>query len=97
MLTKQMRMNLTLFALPMFLTRFGFDTAAEEKALGRATKWVDNHPRANMLNDPSHYVLQCLAYLDKVDIYKDCIKMFHVRDAKFNPTGRQVVYFGYQS
>jgi len=58
---------------------------------------VKNHPRANMLYDPSHYVLQCLDYLDNIDIYKDRIKMFHVKDAEFNPTGRQGVYGGFQS
>jgi len=58
---------------------------------------VNDHPRANMLYDPSHYVLQCLDYLDNIDIYKDRIKMFHVKDAEFNPTGRQGVYGGYQS
>jgi len=57
---------------------------------------VGHHPRANMLYDPSHYVLQCLDYLDNLDIYKDRIKMFHVKDAEFNPTGRQGVYGGYQ-
>lgn len=58
---------------------------------------VNNHPRANILYDPSHFVLQCLDYLDFIDIYKDRIKMFHVKDAEFNPTGRQGVYGGYQS
>ncbi|KAB2739851.1 sugar phosphate isomerase/epimerase family protein [Brucella anthropi] len=57
---------------------------------------VKNHTRANMLYDPSHYVLQCLDYLDNIDIYKDRIKMFHVKDAEFNPTGSQGVYGGYQ-
>ncbi|MSU88036.1 TIM barrel protein [Rhodobacteraceae bacterium 2CG4] len=56
-----------------------------------------NHRRACMLYDPSHYVLQCLDYLDNLDIYKDVIRMFHVKDAEFNPTGRQGVYGGYQS
>jgi sugar phosphate isomerase/epimerase len=56
-----------------------------------------NHARANMLYDPSHYVLQCMDYLDNIDIYKDRIRMFHVKDAEFNPTGRQGVYGGYQS
>ncbi|NOC91163.1 sugar phosphate isomerase/epimerase [Ruegeria sp. HKCCD6604] len=56
-----------------------------------------NHTRACMLYDPSHYVLQCLDYLDNIDIYKDRIRMFHVKDAEFNPTGRQGVYSGYQS
>ena len=50
-----------------------------------------------MLYDPSHYVLQCLDYLDNIDIYKDRIRMFHVKDAEFNPTGRQGVYSGFQS
>ncbi|MBX2805640.1 MAG: sugar phosphate isomerase/epimerase [Hyphomicrobiales bacterium] len=58
---------------------------------------VGNHPRANMLYDPSHYVLQALDYLDNIDIYKDRIGMFHVKDAEFNPTGRQGVYSGYQN
>ncbi|MGI9365536.1 MAG: sugar phosphate isomerase/epimerase family protein [Rhizobiaceae bacterium] len=57
---------------------------------------VSDHPRANMLYDPSHYVLQCLDYLDHIDIYRDRIRMFHVKDAEFNPTGRQGVYGGYQ-
>ncbi|MFQ1699703.1 sugar phosphate isomerase/epimerase family protein [Loktanella agnita] len=57
---------------------------------------LDGHARCNMLYDPSHYVLQCLDYLDNIDIYKDRIKMFHVKDAEFNPTGRQGVYGGYQ-
>jgi sugar phosphate isomerase/epimerase len=57
---------------------------------------VGNHPRANMLYDPSHYILQCLDYLDNIDIYHERIKMFHVKDAEFNPTGRQGVYGGYQ-
>jgi len=57
---------------------------------------VDNHPRCNMLYDPSHFALQCLDYLDHIDIYSERIKMFHVKDAEFNPTGRQGVYSGYQ-
>jgi sugar phosphate isomerase/epimerase len=57
---------------------------------------VKNHPRANMLYDPSHYVLQCLDYIDHIDIYHERIKMFHVKDAEFNPTGRQGVYGGFQ-
>ncbi|MCR9110819.1 MAG: sugar phosphate isomerase/epimerase [Rhodobacteraceae bacterium] len=57
---------------------------------------LDGHARCNMLYDPSHYVLQCLDYLENIDIYADRIKMFHVKDAEFNPTGRQGVYGGYQ-
>jgi sugar phosphate isomerase/epimerase len=58
---------------------------------------VDQHARAKMLYDPSHYVLQCLDYLDNLDIYAERIGMFHVKDAEFNPTGRQGVYGGFQS
>jgi sugar phosphate isomerase/epimerase len=55
-----------------------------------------NHKRAKMLYDPSHFVLQQLNYLEYIDIYHDYIKMFHVKDAEFNPTGRSGVYGGYQ-
>ena len=58
---------------------------------------VNNHPRANLLYDPSHFVLQQLDYLAYIDIYHPRIKMFHVKDAEFNPTGRQGVYGGYQN
>ncbi len=58
---------------------------------------VNNHKRACLLYDPSHFVLQCLDYLSYIDIYHERIKMFHVKDAEFNPTGRQGVYGGYQS
>ena len=58
---------------------------------------VNNHPRANLLYDPSHFVLQQLDYLDYIDIYHPRIKAFHVKDAEFNPTGRQGVYGGFQS
>ncbi|HYW36367.1 MAG TPA: sugar phosphate isomerase/epimerase family protein, partial [Balneolaceae bacterium] len=56
-----------------------------------------DHPRANILYDPSHFVLQCLDYLEFIDIYYEKIKMFHVKDAELNPTGRSGVYGGYQS
>jgi len=55
-----------------------------------------DHPRCCMLYDPSHYVLQQLDYLANIDIYHDVIKVFHVKDAEFNPTGRSGVYGGYQ-
>lgn len=57
---------------------------------------LGGHPRANMLYDPSHYVLQHLDYLQHIDIYHDRIRMFHVKDAELNPTGRQGVYGGFQ-
>jgi sugar phosphate isomerase/epimerase len=49
-----------------------------------------------MVYDPSHYVLQALDYLTFIDHYHDRIKVFHVKDAEFNPTGKQGVYGGYQ-
>jgi sugar phosphate isomerase/epimerase len=58
---------------------------------------VGNHPRCNILFDPSHFVLQQLDYLEFLDLYHSRIKMFHVKDAEFRPTGRQGVYGGYQS
>ncbi|NUL18306.1 sugar phosphate isomerase/epimerase [Agrobacterium tumefaciens] len=56
-----------------------------------------NHARANILYDPSHFVLQAMDYLDFIDIYHERIRAFHVKDAEFNPTGRSGVYGGYQS
>jgi len=58
---------------------------------------VHNHPRACLLYDPSHFVLQCLDYLAFIDHYHQRIKMFHVKDAEFNASGKQGVYGGYQS
>ncbi|MGE7956288.1 sugar phosphate isomerase/epimerase family protein [Pseudomonas sp. NPDC089530] len=57
---------------------------------------VGNHERCKMLFDPSHFVLQQLDYLAYLDIYHEFIRMFHVKDAEFNPTGRQGIYGGYQ-
>jgi sugar phosphate isomerase/epimerase len=56
---------------------------------------LHGHKRCNILYDPSHYVLQQLDYLAFIDIYHERIKAFHVKDAEFNPTGRQGVYGGY--
>jgi sugar phosphate isomerase/epimerase len=61
----------------------------------RFLKATGNHNRVNMLYDPSHFVLQQLDYLDHIDIYHDYIKMFHVKDAEFNPNGRAGVYGSY--
>src|SRR2546427_10416850 len=58
---------------------------------------VGGHKRCNLLYDPSHFVLQQLDYLEYIDLYHDRIRMFHVKDAEFNPTGRQGVYGGFQS
>jgi sugar phosphate isomerase/epimerase len=58
---------------------------------------VNGHKRACLLYDPSHFVLQQLNYLDYIDYYHDRIKIFHVKDAEFNPTGKQGMYGGFQS
>ncbi|MEX2632866.1 MAG: sugar phosphate isomerase/epimerase [Balneolales bacterium] len=55
-----------------------------------------NHSRAKILYDPSHFLLQQLDYLQFIDIYHEHIRMFHVKDAEFNPDGRSGVYGGYQ-
>lgn len=57
---------------------------------------VDQHPRANILFDPSHMVLQQLDYLAFIDLYHRRIRAFHVKDAEFRPNGRAGVYGGYQ-
>ncbi|MFP5389981.1 MAG: sugar phosphate isomerase/epimerase family protein [Gammaproteobacteria bacterium] len=56
---------------------------------------VGGHARANILYDPSHFVLQQLDYLAFIDIYHERIKAFHVKDAEFRPNGSQGVYGGY--
>ena len=69
-----------------------FDGATFEMFLER----VGNHPRCRINYDPSHFVLQQLDYIDFISIYAERICAFHVKDAEFNPTGRQGVYSGYQ-
>jgi sugar phosphate isomerase/epimerase len=56
-----------------------------------------NHPRANILFDPSHMLLQQMDYLAFIDIYHERIRAFHVKDAEFRPNGRSGVYGGYQN
>ncbi len=68
------------------------DGASYEMFLER----VKNHPRANLLYDPSHFVLQQLDYLQYIDFYHQRIRAFHAKDAEFNPTGRGGVYGGFQ-
>ncbi|MCE2704241.1 MAG: sugar phosphate isomerase/epimerase family protein [Bacteroidota bacterium] len=58
---------------------------------------VQQHPRACLLYDPSHFVLQQLDYLAYIDYYHERIRAFHVKDAEFNPTGKQGTFGGYQS
>jgi len=68
-----------------------FDGATFERFLAS----VGNHPRANILYDPSHFLLQQLDYLAFIDLYHERIRAFHVKDAEFRPTGRAGVYGGY--
>lgn len=58
---------------------------------------VNYHPRACLLYDPSHFVLQQLDYLAYIDHYHERIKAFHVKDAEFNKSGKQGTFGGYQS
>ncbi len=57
---------------------------------------VGDHPRANILYDPSHMVLQQMDYLAFLDFYHERVRAFHVKDAEFRPSGRSGVYGGYQ-
>ena len=68
------------------------DGATFEMFLERA----GDHPACMINYDPSHFVLQQLDYLAFIDIYHERINAFHVKDAEFNPDGRQGVYSGFQ-
>ena len=79
----------------------GFELHPGEDLMDGATfemllERVGGHPRCGINYDPSHFVLQQLDYLDFIDIYHERIYAFHVKDAEFNPTGRQGVYSGFQ-
>jgi len=54
-----------------------------------------NHKRVNILYDPSHFVLQQLNYIEYIDHYHEFIKVFHVKDSEFNPTGKKGTFGGY--
>ena len=56
---------------------------------------VHDHPRANILYDPSHMVLQHMDYLAFIDLYHERIRAFHVKDAELRPSGKSGVYGGY--
>ena len=56
---------------------------------------VADHPRAKILYDPSHFLLQQLDYLAFIDHYHERIGAFHVKDAEFRPSGRAGVYGSY--
>ncbi|MFV4992761.1 sugar phosphate isomerase/epimerase family protein [Klebsiella pneumoniae] len=57
---------------------------------------TDNHPRCQIMYDPSHLVLQGIDYLSYIDHYHERIKAFHVKDAEFRPNGKTGAYGGYQ-
>ena len=57
---------------------------------------VGNHTRCHINYDASHFVKQGLDYVQFIDFYHPFIKMMHVKDAEFNPTGKSGVYGGYQ-
>jgi sugar phosphate isomerase/epimerase len=80
----------------------GFELHPGEDVMDGVTfeMFLDNlkgHKRCRINYDPSHFVLQQLDYLEFIDIYHERICAFHVKDAEFNPTGRQGVYSGFQS
>jgi sugar phosphate isomerase/epimerase len=56
---------------------------------------TNDHARVAINYDPSHFILQCLDYVEFIDIYASRIKAFHVKDAEFRPSGRAGVYGGY--
>jgi sugar phosphate isomerase/epimerase len=62
----------------------------------RFRKETGDHPRVNVLYDPSHFVLQCMDYVGYISAYAEFIKAFHVKDAEFRPSARSGVYGGYQ-
>ncbi|HHA2895949.1 TPA: sugar phosphate isomerase/epimerase family protein [Stenotrophomonas maltophilia] len=57
---------------------------------------ADHHPRAKILYDPSHLLLQQMDYLGFVDRYHARIGIFHVKDAEYRPSASSGVYGGYQ-
>jgi sugar phosphate isomerase/epimerase len=54
-----------------------------------------NHPRAKVLFDPSHMLLQQMDYLAFLDLYHPYVRAFHVKDAEYRASGRSGVYGGY--
>ncbi len=62
----------------------------------RFLETVDRHPRAKILYDPSHLLLQRMDYLGFIDRYHERIGIFHVKDAEYRSDARSGVYGGYQ-
>lgn len=55
------------------------------------------HRRCQIHCDPSHFLLQQMGNLAFIDLCHERICAVHVKDAEFNPDGRQGVYSGYQT
>ncbi|MEM9224526.1 MAG: sugar phosphate isomerase/epimerase family protein, partial [Pseudomonadota bacterium] len=68
-----------------------FDGTTFERFLDK----VDNHPRAAINYDPSHFRLQNLDYVGFIDVYHERIRAFHVKDAELRSTPKQGVYSGF--
>jgi sugar phosphate isomerase/epimerase len=82
--------------------RIGFELHPGEDVMDGATfemflERAGNHEACGINYDPSHFVLQQLDYLEFIDFYHERIYAFHVKDAEFNPNGKQGVYSGFQS
>jgi len=57
---------------------------------------LGGHPRAHILYDPSHLYLQMIDYVGFLDVYRDRIKVAHIKDAEFNMSPRTGFWGGYQ-
>lgn len=57
---------------------------------------VGQHQRCCINYDASHFVKQGLDYIEFINIYHERIRMFHVKDSEFRPSGKQGFYSGYQ-
>ncbi len=58
---------------------------------------VDQHPRCNMLYDPSHLFLQMIDYIEFLDIYQERVRIAHIKDAEFNKNGKTGFWGGFQN
>lgn len=58
---------------------------------------VGNHPRCGINYDASHFIKQGMDYVGFIDVFHERIKMFHVKDAEFNPTAKQGYLGGFKS
>ena len=85
-----------LFPDTYFLPRGETPERIARALVERFLEATGNHRRCNILYDPSHFLLQQLDYVQFIDFYHERIKMFHVKDAEFNPSGKSGVYGGYQ-